>query len=93
MSAHKAIRFLLANAKDYFDPDVLKVFINKMSVYPIGSIVRLDTQELARVISVEPGSPLRPVVMIIRDASDEPLKENIIIDLSSQDFPSIQDSV
>ncbi len=93
MSAHKAIRFLLAGAKDYFDPDVLKVFINKMSVYPIGSIVRLDTQELAKVISVEPGSPLRPVVMIIRDASNEPPKENIIIDLSNQDFPSIQDSV
>jgi len=93
MNAHKAIRFLLASAKDYFDSDVMKAFINKMSIYPIGSIVRLKTRELAKVISVPPSSPLRPVVMIIRDAAGKPLKESIIIDLSKQDFPSIQDSV
>jgi HD-GYP domain-containing protein (c-di-GMP phosphodiesterase class II) len=91
MNAHKAIKFIIGLLKDYFDADVMKVFINKMSIYPIGSIVRLDTQELARVISVRPGSPLRPVVMLIRDASGEPVAERAIIDLSRQDFPSIQD--
>jgi len=93
MSAHQAIRSLLSSQKDEFDEEVLRVFINKMSVYPIGSIVRLDTQELARVINVFPGSPLRPVVMIIQDANGEPAKETRIIDLSKCDFPSILDSI
>lgn len=93
MNAHKAMRFLIGSLKNYFDPEVMKTFINKMSVYPIGSIVRLDTQELARVISVQPGSPLRPVVIVIRDASGEPVKEGTMIDLSKQNFPSIQDSI
>ncbi len=91
MSAHQAIRFLIGHLRDYFDPEVLKVFINKLSVYPIGSTVRLDTQEFAKVISVQPGFPLRPVVMIIQDTCGEPAKEKIIIDLSKQDSPSIQE--
>jgi len=93
MNAHKAVRFLIGFLKDYFDPDVMKVFINKLSIYPIGSIVKLDTKELARVISVQPGSPLRPVIAIIQDASGEPIKDTIIIDLSRQNFPSIQESI
>jgi HD-GYP domain-containing protein (c-di-GMP phosphodiesterase class II) len=93
MSAHKAVRFIIGSLKDYFDADVMKVFIDKMSVYPIGSIVRLDTQELARVISVQPGSPLRPVVMLIWDAFGGPAKERTIIDLSKQGFPFILESV
>jgi HD-GYP domain-containing protein (c-di-GMP phosphodiesterase class II) len=93
MNAHKAVKFILSSLKGDFDEEVMKVFIDKMSVYPIGSIVRLDTRELARVVSVQPGSPLRPVVMVIRDANGEPVKERTIIDLSKQEFPSIQDSL
>ena len=92
MSAHKAIRLLIGPLRENFDVDVMKNFINKMSVYPIGSLVVLDTKEVARVVSVHPGSPLRPIVQIIRDALGNPLEGNMIIDLSIQDFPTIQDS-
>ena len=91
MSAHKAVRTLIGSLKNDFDTDVIKVFINKMSVYPIGSIVKLDTEEMARVISVRPGSPLRPVVMIFRGPCGESITERNITDLSKQDFPAIKD--
>ena len=91
MSTHKAVRSLIGSLKNNFDTDVIKVFINKMSVYPIGSIVRLDTGEMARVTSVRPGSPLRPVVMIFRGPSGEKISENNILDLSKQDFPAIKE--
>lgn len=93
MNAHQAVRFLLGPLKDYFDADVMKVFINRMSVYPIGSMIRLDTQELARVINVHPGFPLRPVVMIIQDASGKPAKERRIIDLSKEESLFIKESI
>ena len=93
MNTHKAVKLLITSLKNDFDSDVMKTFINKMSVYPIGSIVKLDTGEVARVVSVQPGSPLRPVVMVLRDAFGEAIKERIIIDLSKQDFPAITDSV
>jgi len=91
MNTHKAVRLLIGPMKGDFDSDVMKIFINKMSVYPIGSIVTLDTGEVARVISVEPGSPLRPVIMILRDANGVNVKEKVVIDLSKQDFPAIKD--
>jgi len=93
LNTHHAVRFMIISLKNRFDADVMKIFINKMSVYPIGSLVRLDTDEIARVISVQPGSPLRPVVMILRDMNGENVSERIIIDLSRQDVPSIKDSV
>ncbi len=91
MNTHKAVRFLIGSMKSDFDSDVMKIFINKMSVYPIGSIVTLDTDEVARVISVQPCSPLRPVIMMLRDANGVNVKEKIVIDLSKQDFPAIKD--
>jgi HD-GYP domain-containing protein (c-di-GMP phosphodiesterase class II) len=91
MNTHKAVRLLIGSMKSDFDSDVMKIFINKMSVYPIGSIVTLDTEEVARVVSVQPGSPLRPVIMILRDANGVNVKEKIVIDLSKQDFPDIKD--
>ncbi len=91
MNTHKAVRLLIGSMKGDFDSDVMKIFINKMSVYPIGSIVTLDTDEVARVVSVQPGSPLRPVIMILRNANGVNVKEKIVIDLSKQDFPAIKD--
>lgn len=93
MDTHKVVKFLIDSLKDDFDTEVIKIFINKMSVYPVGSIVKLDTEEVARVIGVQPGSPLRPVVMILKDAFGQSVKERIIIDLSKQDFPSVKDSI
>jgi len=92
MNTHMAVRSLITLMKSSFDADVLKIFINKMSVYPIGSIITLDTGELARVISAQPGSPLRPVVMIIRGANGENIAERTVIDLSKQNIPSIKDT-
>jgi len=91
MNTHKAVRLLIGSMKSDFDSDVMKIFINKMSVYPIGSTVTLDTDEVARVVSVQPCSPLRPVIMILRDANGINVKEKIVIDLSKQDFPAIKD--
>jgi HD-GYP domain-containing protein (c-di-GMP phosphodiesterase class II) len=53
-----------------FDPVVVKAFLNLTGVYPIGTLVVLDTGELAIVhlTSTDPKSLSRPVVRIIGDA-------------------------
>jgi HD-GYP domain-containing protein (c-di-GMP phosphodiesterase class II) len=93
MDAHSTMKFMISALKNNFDHDAIKLLIDKMSIYPIGSFVKLDTGEVARVISVRPGSPLRPVVMILKDAFDQPVKEKIVIDLSKPGGPSIQSPV
>jgi HD-GYP domain-containing protein (c-di-GMP phosphodiesterase class II) len=53
-----------------FDPVVVKAFLNLTGVYPIGTLVLLDTNELAIVhaASTDPKALSRPVVRIISDA-------------------------
>lgn len=87
---HETLRILIRALKDKFDCAVIKAFINNMSIYPIGSTVRLDTKEEAEVIDVQADSPLRPVVMVLKNALGQPIKEKIIIDLSKQNSPSIE---
>ncbi|MCM8797670.1 MAG: hypothetical protein NC923_07365 [Candidatus Omnitrophica bacterium] len=91
VTTHEAVKLMVTELKNEFDAELMKVFINNMSVYPIGSLVRLDTDEVARVVSVQEGFPLRPIIMILSDANGEPVKERVIIDLSKQDFPSIKE--
>jgi hypothetical protein len=54
-----------------YDPLLLKVFANTMGVYPVGTIVRFDTGELAVVVGSHPTPERRahPLVKLIRDAS------------------------
>ncbi|MCL2193432.1 MAG: HD-GYP domain-containing protein [Treponema sp.] len=62
---YQANKNLLADNSRRFDPDILKVFILTMGVYPIGSIVRLNNGTVARVSEVRASTPLRPKVQVL----------------------------
>lgn len=70
-----------------FDPLVVKAFINVTGVYPVGTLVILDTYELAVVYEPNP-DPTRihqPVVKVIADPMGIPLAEPLRADLSEID--------
>jgi HD-GYP domain-containing protein (c-di-GMP phosphodiesterase class II) len=64
------IRFLIENMGRKFDPILVKMFIELLGVYPIGTMVRLSNGEEGVVFrSPSPGAPLdRPLVRIVRGA-------------------------
>jgi len=86
INTHKAIKLLIGPSRDKFDVEAMKIFINKMSIYPIGSIVELNTGEIARVTNTQPGSPLRPIVMIIRNSYGEHIVERKIVNLAKENL-------
>lgn len=54
-----------------FDPILLKVFINMLGIYPIGSFLELDTGELALVMDAgKTTDKTRPVVMLLAPAGN-----------------------
>ena len=63
-----------------FNQPLLKRFVNLMGLFPVGNLVRLNTDELAVVTAEHPTDPFRPQVKIIMDRSgaliDEPLLTN-----------------
>ena len=63
-----------------FNQVLLKRFVNLMGLFPIGTLVRLNTDELAVVTAEHPTDPFRPQVKIITDKTgaivEEPLLAN-----------------
>ncbi|MFW5783759.1 MAG: HD-GYP domain-containing protein [Spirochaetota bacterium] len=67
MIGYAAMRAILSDNGRRFDPDILKVFIRTMGIYPIGSIVLLKDGRIGRVVDVNGSAPLRPSVKIMVD--------------------------
>ncbi len=64
ISPHQALREILVHAKEHFPHAVLKALGDEITLYPVGSAVRLNTGEHGKVARVNPGCPLRPIVRI-----------------------------
>ena len=58
-----------------FNQVLLKRFVNLMGLFPVGNLVRLNTDELAVVTAEHPTDPFRPQVKIITDAKGEMIEE------------------
>ncbi len=84
MTPEEALRRMLADQGTAFDPVLLKVFINMLGIYPVGSLVVLDTGEVGVVMKANPAELSRPEVAIIADRSGK--KEKIeTVDLTAVD--------
>jgi HD domain len=62
-----AIRELVNRYKNQFDPAILKVLIESISLYPVGTYVQLNSGDVGQVIRVQPRLPLRPKIMLTMD--------------------------
>jgi HD-GYP domain-containing protein (c-di-GMP phosphodiesterase class II) len=82
----EALTLMLAQGKKEFHPLLLREFVKMMGVYPVGSLVALDTGELAVVVDVNPEMPflLRPRVKLITDSAGN-RKDGETMDLSAVD--------
>ncbi len=84
MSPDKAIEYLIAMGHQYYDYDMVKVFLNHLMVYPVGSLVRLNTKEHAIIIDNNRYMPTRPIVRIIRDVEGNNISQFKEIDLQKR---------
>ena len=80
------------NPKRGFDRLLVKVLITATGVYPVGTLVILDTHELAVVAQVNPDPEMlhRPKVRVISDPVGIPLSEPLRLDLAQNDPASGQ---
>lgn len=68
MSPDKALNLMLKQAGTHLDPILLQLFINMVGVYPIGTLVMLDSGELALVYEINPVFIERPHVVLLTDS-------------------------
>ncbi len=67
-SPHRAIRTLLVEGKTVFPHHLLKALIDQLSIYPLGTAVRLNTGETGVVFQLNRQYPLRPILQISQQA-------------------------
>ena len=74
----QAMRKILQGAGTRFDPVVVKGFVQVMGRHPFGSLVKLNSREMAIVMGAgRPGEGFkRPPVRVIRDAAGQPKEES-----------------
>jgi hypothetical protein len=75
------------NPKRGHDTLLVKALINATGVYPIGTLVILDSMEMAVVSGVnkDPNRLHQPVVKVISDSLGVPLSNPVTLDLSETD--------
>jgi HD domain len=83
---HEAIREIVKTRNDQFPSALIKALLSEISVFPPGTVVRLNTDEVGRVIAVNRNHPLRPKVEIVTDAKGQRPLAPKLLDLSEAPF-------
>ena len=68
-----------------FNQPLLKRFVNLMGLFPVGNLVRLNTDELAIVTAEHPTDPFRPQVKLITDNKGGMLEEPLLTNTWERD--------
>ncbi len=85
--ADEVLREMRDNPRRGFDPLLVKALINATGVFPVGTLVILDSLEMAVVAQANPDPDHlhQPRVVVISDAMGVPRPETYSVDLSEPD--------
>ncbi|MQY50434.1 DUF3391 domain-containing protein [Rhodocyclus tenuis] len=67
LSPAEAIRKLFEWSGHHFDPQLVQRFVRSVGIYPVGTLVRLESERLGVVIEQRESSLLTPVVRVMFD--------------------------
>jgi len=76
-----SVKELIVSKNSLFSAKLIKVFLDEMGIFPVGSYVRLNNMETGRVISNSKIHPLKPTVKVMFNNHGEKLPEETIIKL------------
>ena len=93
MMQHTSIKELIWSKNLLFSSKITKAFIKEISLYPIGSYVKLNNKTTGIVIDTNEENPMKPVVKLLFDGKENALTENNIVRLDENPLLYIVDSV
>ncbi len=81
VKVYAAIEYLKLFSGLKFDANIVKLFLQFVAVYPVGTKVITNEGEVACIVGQNKGFPERPILRILENSKGEPVKEEIIKDL------------
>src|SRR5438128_838285 len=83
---HEAIRDIVKSKHEAFASPLIKALLSEISVFPPGTLVRLNTGEVGRVVAVNRNHPLRPRLEVVADGKGHRFPTPKTVDLSEAPF-------
>lgn len=93
MLPHEAVRELLNTERTAFPREIMKALVEQLSVYPLGTKVRLSSGEEGVVVRITPRYPSRPVIRIVSEQEESVADEPRCLDLSLLPQVSVVETV
>jgi len=90
---YAAMKEIYMLAGKQFNSKIVRIFVNQVSVYPVGSLVALNNGQVAKVVDANNNFPLRPVVAVLLDENKEILPQPKFVDLRKNMILHIRRSV
>jgi HD-GYP domain-containing protein (c-di-GMP phosphodiesterase class II) len=90
---YEATKVIVSSSKDMFSPKLIKVLITKLSCFPIGSYVILNSKAIGRVVEASEISPFRPTIELLYDSAEKKLAAKKIVKLQDSPLLYIVDSL
>lgn len=82
ISSTEALRYLYLYRDKLFDAKLTEAFIKCLGIYPVGSLVELESGEVGIVISSQQGEQLHPRLMLVRAPDKKPYDPPRLISLA-----------
>ena len=83
-TSHEATQELLDLKGTLFQESLVEQFVQAIGLFPTGTLVELNTDEVAIVVIQNSTRRLKPEVLVVLDKDKEKLEDPIIVDLANQ---------
>ena len=81
-SPDTALKVLYEGRGRAFDDELVTQFIRCIGIFPVGSLVELDTGAIGLVVASSTNAHLQPTVLMLRTPDGEPYEKRLLINLA-----------
>ena len=93
LAQYFSVKELIESKNSLFSAKILKVFLDEMGIFPIGSYVRLNNMEIGQVIATSNVHPLRPTIKLIFNSHGEKAPEETAINIEEHPVLYVTEAV
>ncbi|MFH1562836.1 MAG: HD-GYP domain-containing protein [Nitrospirota bacterium] len=86
---YDAMRIIISHTYSNFSEEAVRFLLKVMSIYPLGSLVKLNTKEIGLVIKVNEHAIVRPTIRILIDSQGEIVSPSQIKDVNLSEDTSM----
>jgi hypothetical protein len=82
IAPYEALKNMYDWVNENFEKELVEQFIKCLGIYPIGSMIKLNTGQIGIVVSASEKSRLRPIILLLVNSKGEQYKRPKLLNLA-----------